>query len=87
MTYSVFSGGIKRLFCMKFGTGISHSLRLMLGLCVFLTCSNCGGTKQGGGWDDIDYSKVRDRDVYENDGNYTQPTVLSCTSDDLYTCN
>ncbi len=72
---------------MRYGIDKNISLRLALGLAVLVLFSNCSGTRQGGGWDDIDYSKVRDRDVYENDSNYTQPTVLSCTSDDLYTCN
>jgi hypothetical protein len=72
---------------MKFGMDKAFSLRHVLCFAVLLVSSNCGGTRQGGGWDDIDYSKVRNRDVYENDSNYTAPSVLSCTSDDLYTCN
>lgn len=48
--------------------------------------AGCAG-KSSREWDDIDYSKVRDRDKYENDDNYTQPSVVGCTNDDLFNCN
>ncbi len=55
---------------------------------LVLSCmlSGCAG-KSAKDWDGIDYSKVRDRDKYENDNNYTQPSVISCTDDDLFNCN
>lgn len=60
------------------------SLAVVVSLSIMV--AGCAGSSKKD-WDDIDYSKVRDRDKYENDNNYTQPTVLSCTDDDLYNCN
>ena len=53
---------------------------------IFMLCG-CGDHKQKKEWDDIDYSKVRGREAYENDKDYSPPSVLGCTSDDLYNCN
>ena len=60
---------------------------MVIWLVALFMVSSCTGTQQKKEWDGIDYSKVRDRDKYENDSNYTQPTVLSCTNDDLFNCN
>ena len=60
--------------------------RPIMAMVVVVFLCHCSGGN-GDLWDDIDYSKVRDGATYENDDNYTPPTVLTCTSDDLYTCN
>lgn len=69
--------------CVKAGSVICP---LLVTVALSFMVAGCASraTKE---WDDIDYSKVRGRDRYENDSNYTQPTVLSCTDDDLYNCN
>ncbi len=66
---------------------VSTISRLSFVFAALLLVCNCTDYKQKKEWDGIDYSKVRNRDTYENDSNYTQPTVTSCTSDDLHTCN
>jgi hypothetical protein len=45
----------------------------------------CSHQKQSG-WEDIDYSKVRNREIIENDSNYRSPSVAACVDDDLYNC-
>lgn len=60
--------------------------RLLLCCAILVMLPNCAKSKQNQ-WDDIDYSKVRGRDTYENDGNYRLPSVSSCTDDDLFNCN
>ncbi|MEK6745780.1 MAG: hypothetical protein AABY33_01940 [Pseudomonadota bacterium] len=69
--------------CEKAGSMICS---LMGAVVLSFLVSGCAGNSSKE-WDSIDYSKVRDRDKYENDGNYTQPTVVSCTNDDLHNCN
>ena len=43
------------------------------------------GCSSGSSWDDIDYSRVRGG--YDNDSGYSLPSIFSCISDDLFTCN
>jgi hypothetical protein len=63
-----------------------YSIRLIAALTILLLLCHCANEPRRE-WDNIDYSKVRDRHKYENDDNYTPPSITSCTSDDLYTCN
>jgi hypothetical protein len=66
---------------------ISNISCKILVVAALFAVGGCSDYKQKKEWDGIDYSKVRDRDKYENDSNYTSPSVIGCTSDDLYTCN
>jgi protein involved in sex pheromone biosynthesis len=52
---------------------------------ALLMLSNCS-SHQKQNWDNIDYSKVKNRAARDNDNNYTQPTVIGCTDDDLINC-
>ena len=61
--------------------------RLFFAFAALLVSNNCADYKQQKEWDGIDYSKVRDRDIYENDSSYTPPSVIGCTNDDLFNCN
>lgn len=69
--------------CMEAGSKICS---LMAVVALSALVAGCAG-RSSREWDGIDYSKVRDRDKYENDDNYTQPSVISCTNDDLFNCN
>lgn len=69
--------------CMEMMT----ALRLVVASITLMVLTQCSGAKQSSQWDNIDYSKVRNRDSYENDRNYRLPTVSGCTNDDLYNCN
>lgn len=60
----------------------SFSSILFIGLVV----AGCASQKRQQKWNDIDYSKVRDRSARENDSNYTQPTIVGCVDDDLINC-
>jgi hypothetical protein len=71
---------------MSFIKAGSAICSLMVTVTLSLMVAGCA-SKSSREWDGIDYSKVRDRDKYENDGNYTQPSVVSCTNDDLFNCN
>ena len=72
---------------MRYMIRKSNNLHLVMPLVALFMVISCSGSQQKKEWDGIDYSKVRDRDKYENDGNYTQPTVSGCTNDDLFNCN
>jgi len=60
--------------------------RLAAMLFIVLIIAGCADQKRKAQWNDIDYSKVRDRTARDNDNNYTQPSVISCVDDDLINC-
>lgn len=60
--------------------------RLITAFATLFVLTNCADSRQKDQWNNIDYSKVRNRDTYENDRNYKLPSVVSCTDDDLYNC-
>jgi hypothetical protein len=65
------------------------ALRLIAVICasaLALSVSACAAPKKRSTWDDIDYSKVRNRSARENDGSYIPPSVVSCMDDDLFNC-
>jgi hypothetical protein len=66
---------------------IVTALRVVVASFSLIVLTQCAATKQNKQWDNIDYSKVRNRDTYENDKNYRLPSVYGCTNDDLYNCN
>lgn len=61
------------------------SKHLLLLLPMLLMLSDCAPKKRNA-WDDIDYSKVRNRQARENDAGYVPPSIANCVDDDLYNC-
>ncbi len=62
-------------------------LRLLIAFITMLALTQCAASSQKKEWDNIDYSKVRNRSGYDNDSGYKLPSVSGCTDDDLYNCN
>ena len=68
---------------MKMGRAMGY--RMMMIFAVLLDVAACA-KKTSNDWGDIDYSKVHNRDVRENDSSYVAPTIANCVDDDLYNC-
>lgn len=56
--------------------------RVILATLSLLLLASCGS--RGGGWGDVDYSRVRGGG--DNDSGYSLPSVISCVDDDLFFC-